>query len=90
MHIISKRPFVDAAIKHPNQRAAIMDLYRVLSRARFTTPEEMRRVFPSLDNFKYEDKWWILDIGGNHLRMIAFIQFLNNRLYVLPAAPTCA
>lgn len=82
MHIISKRPFVEAAKKHPNQRDALMDLYRVLNGASFTTPEEMRRVFPSLDNFKVKDKWWVLDVGGNNLRLIAFIQFVNNRVYV--------
>lgn len=39
-------------------------------------------LFPSLDNFKFKDKWWVLDIGGNHLRMIAFIQFVHKRVYV--------
>lgn len=82
MHVISRRPFADAARKHPNQRQALEDLYRVLRGSSFATPEEMRKVFPSLDNFKYKDKWWVLDIGGNHLRVIAFIQFVQNRVYV--------
>lgn len=82
MHIISKRPFADAAKANPNQKQALEDLYNVLRKADFNSPEEMRGVFPSLDNFKYKDKWWVLDIGGNHLRMIAFIQFVNCRLYV--------
>lgn len=43
---------------------------------------KMRRVFPSLDNFKYRDKWWVIDVGGNNLRVIAFIQFVHNRIYV--------
>ncbi|MBB1440939.1 type II toxin-antitoxin system HigB family toxin, partial [Shewanella sp. SG41-4] len=38
--------------------------------------------FGSLDNFKYKDKWWIIDIGGNNLRMLAFIEFRHNRIYV--------
>ncbi len=42
----------------------------------------MRGVFPSLDNFKYKKKWWVIDIAGNHLRLIAFIQFTQKRLYV--------
>lgn len=42
----------------------------------------MKQVFPSLDNFKYKDKWWAIDIGGNHLRLMAFIQFVQNRIYV--------
>jgi mRNA interferase HigB len=33
-------------------------------------------------NFKYRDKWWVIDISGNNLRMIAFIEFRDNRMYV--------
>ena len=84
MHVISKRPFVEAAARYPNQREALLDLYRVLYRdsVRFESPDTMRRLFPSLDNFKYEDKWWVLNIGGNHLRMIACILFSQNLVYV--------
>ncbi len=82
MHIISKRPFNDAARAHPHQRQALEDLYRVLQKSHFMTPDEMRRIFPSLDNFRYKDKWWVLDVGGNHLRIIAFIQFVQGRLYI--------
>lgn len=82
MHVISKKPFVEAAQKYPNQRLSIMDLYRVLSKITVNTPLEMKKLFPSLDNFKYKDKWWIINIGGNHLRMMAYIQFSQNRIYV--------
>lgn len=82
MHVISKKPFVDAAKRHLNQRQSILDVYRVLNKANVETPQEMKALFPSLDNFKYKDKWWIIDIGGNHLRMMAFIQFAQNRIYV--------
>jgi len=57
-------------------------LYQTLSKGTFSSPDEMRKALPSLDNFKYKDKWWILDVGGNHLRLIAFIQFVQNRIYV--------
>ena len=82
MHVISRRPFADAAKLYPNQRTALEDLYRVLRGSEFASPEEMRRVFPSLDNFKYTDRWWVLDVGGNSLRVIAFIQFVQGRIYV--------
>jgi mRNA interferase HigB len=84
MHVISKRPFYEAARRFPNQREALLDLYRLLNResVRFNKPEDMRQLFPSLDNFKYKDRWWVLDVGGHHLRMIAFIQFAQNRIYV--------
>ncbi|MGE6512545.1 type II toxin-antitoxin system HigB family toxin [Vreelandella aquamarina] len=41
----------------------------------------MKAMFPSLDNFKYVDKWWVVDIGGNNLRLIAFIDFEKQRLF---------
>jgi len=82
MHIISKRAFKEAAREYPNQKQALEDLYHVLDKGAFSSPDEMRRVFPSLDNFKYKDKWWVIDIGGNNLRMIAFLQFVQNRIYV--------
>lgn len=82
MHVISKKPFSDTAIKHPNQRQALEDMYRVLRKGDFSNPDELRALFPSLDNFKYEDKWWVFDVGGNHLRVIAFVQFVIGRIYV--------
>lgn len=73
---------MEACVKYPNDRVAIMDAYRVIKSNTFETPDQLRQLFPSLDNFKYKDKWWVIDIGGNNLRLLAFIQFLNNRFYV--------
>jgi len=54
----------------------------VLKRAEFESPEAMRRFFPSLDNFKFKERWWVIDVAGNHLRLIAYIHFRQNRMYV--------
>ena len=80
MHVISKRPFVDAMKKYPNDAAAIEATYNVLNRGEFKTPEALKAVFGTLD--KYKDKWWVIDIGGNNLRLMAFIEFRHNRMYV--------
>lgn len=82
MHIISKRPFNDAAKNYPNDKEALLDFYKTLKKSSFKTPEEMKKVFKTLDNFKYRDKWYVLDVGGNNLRIIALIQFVNKRIYV--------
>jgi mRNA interferase HigB len=82
MHVIARKPFADAIKKFPNDSAAIENTYNILKRGEFKTPEELRKVFSSLDNFKYKDKWWVVDIGGNNLRMLAFIEFKHNRIYV--------
>ena len=82
MHVISKRPFREAMLRYPNQRQALEDLYHLLRRNVFKSPQEMKAILGSLDNFKHKDKCWIIDVGGNHLRLIAFIQFNLNRIYV--------
>ena len=82
MHIISKEPFSEAAAKFPNDRMAIMDAYNVLRRGTFQNSAELRCVFSSLDNFKHRKRWWVIDIGGNNLRLIAAIQFVHQRIYV--------
>ncbi len=82
MHVISRKPFNDAAINYPNNAEAIDALYKTLRNGNFETPAELKAMYPSLDNFKYKDKWWVIDIGGNSLRMIVFIEFRDNRMYV--------
>jgi len=82
MQVISKRPFSEAARKHPSHATSLERVYQALKRGNFGIPDAMRRVFPSLDNFKHRNKWWVINIAGNRLRLIAFIQFSQNRIYV--------
>jgi len=82
MHVISKRAFNDATKKHPNQRVALMAAHKQLEKNDFATPEEMKKIFSSLDNFKYKDGWYVIDIGGNNLRIMTCIQFRNNRMHI--------
>ena len=82
MHVLSRRSFNDAAKQFPNDASALDAVYKTLRNGNFNTPEEVKAVFSSLDNFSYKDKWWVIDIGGNNLRLIAFIEFRDNRMYV--------
>lgn len=82
MHVISRKPFLEAAKKYPNEAKAIQETYKILKSGDFRSPDMLKRIFSSLDNFKYKDKWWIIDIGGNKLRLMAFIEFRDNRMYV--------
>ena len=73
---------MEAAKKYPNHAAAIEQAYLVLRKGVFHSPGMLKKIFPSLDNFKYKKKWWVIDLGGNNLRLIAFIEFRDNRMYV--------
>ena len=56
MHVISKKPFMDASKKYPKYAKAIIQAYDVLRKVECETPEELKKYFSSLDNFKYKDK----------------------------------
>jgi len=75
VHIISRKIFKDAAINYPNDAASLYRTYKTLKGGVFESPERLKAVFPSLDNFKYKDKWWVIDIGGNNLRLIMSVEF---------------
>jgi len=82
MHIIKKSVFDEAGKKFPQERKALLDAYRTLKKGTFKTPEELKQLFPSMDNFKYRDRWYIIDVGGNNLRIMALIFFRNQKFYV--------
>ncbi|KII60455.1 mRNA interferase HigB [Thelohanellus kitauei] len=35
-----------------------------------------------LDRMKYREKWWVIDIGGNNLRMMFFADFERGKIFV--------
>lgn len=82
MHVIAKLAFVEAARKFPQDRKALLEIYRLLKSGKFKTPEELKALFPSLDNFKYLDHGYVLDVGGNNLRILAVIYFDGQKLFV--------
>lgn len=82
MYVISQKPFIDAAKKYPKYADAIMQAHKTLKKGKYTTPNELKKAFNSLDNFKYKDKWWVIDIAGNNIRLMAFIEFSAGRIYI--------
>lgn len=55
---------------------------RVIEKANCPTPAALKKLYPSLDNFKYLDKHYVLDIANNHLRIVALIFFESQKFYV--------
>jgi len=82
MHVIAKKAFDKAAQKHPNDAQALSDAYKALKAGAFNTPGDLRAVFASLDNFKYKPHWYVINIGGNNLRLLAVIFFTTQKLLV--------
>ena len=42
----------------------------------------MRKRFPSLDRMKYREKWWVIDVGGGHLRVMFFADFEWGKIFI--------
>ncbi|WED20903.1 type II toxin-antitoxin system HigB family toxin [Vibrio sp. JC009] len=82
MHVIRREPFETAKALYPNCADALDATYKALEKSTAQTPEELKGLFPSLDNFKYVPKWYVIDIGGNSLRLIAFIEFHGSKCFV--------
>lgn len=82
MHIITERVFAEAATLYPNDAQALDDTLKALKLKRYPSPEELKKVFSTLDRMKYREKWWVLDVGGNNLRIIFYANFVNGRIFV--------
>ncbi|MCE8002193.1 type II toxin-antitoxin system HigB family toxin [Billgrantia ethanolica] len=82
MRIVTRKVFEEASRAYPNDAHSLQRTYKLLKSENFPSPAELKKTFPSLDNFRYKDRWWVIDIAGNHLRLIAFISFEQQILYV--------
>jgi len=67
----------------PNDAEAIHALYKTLRNGTFKTPTELKAMFPSLDNFKHKDKWWVIDFF-NEASYVSHIH--NNAEYKMALA----
>ena len=82
MHVVSRVPFEDAARKHPNAAAALDLLYRHLKQGDFSSPDELKALYSSLDRMKYRAKWWVIDVSGNQLRVMFFADFERRKIFI--------
>ncbi|MGL5701317.1 MAG: type II toxin-antitoxin system HigB family toxin [Kluyvera sp.] len=82
MHLITLKTLKDAAEKFPQHRTELLALGNVISKGYFRTPDVLKAIFPSLDNFKYLDKHYVIDIGHHELRVVALIFFEAQKCYI--------
>lgn len=82
MHVFKKKTFAQACARYPVKATSIMALYKVLEMSVATSSLELRKTLATLDNFTPRRGWWVVDVGGNELRLIAAIDFAKQRIYV--------
>ncbi|UAK21879.1 type II toxin-antitoxin system HigB family toxin [Kluyvera sp. CRP] len=82
MHLITLKALKDAGDKFPQHKTELVALGNVLAKGYFRTPTALKAVFPSLDNFKYLDKHYVINIGRNELRVVAMLFFETQKCYI--------
>lgn len=82
MHLISLRALSEASERFPQHAQELLILARVIEKGHFPTPESLEKVYRTLDNFKYLDKHYVINIARNELRLIALIFFESQKFYV--------
>ncbi|EPL8679416.1 type II toxin-antitoxin system HigB family toxin [Klebsiella michiganensis] len=82
MHLISMKAIGEAVNRFPQHKKELLDLAKTIEKANCKSPDALRMLFPSLDNFKYLDKHYVIDVAHNRLRVIALIFFESQKFYL--------
>jgi mRNA interferase HigB len=82
MRVFKKIAFDEAARRYPNDAANLDATYRLLSRSVADSSSELKSTFNTLDRFTRRNGWYVIDIGGNNLRLIAAIEFSKQLIFV--------
>lgn len=82
MHLITIKALSDASRRFPQHSQELLMLGRIIEKGYFPTPDSLRKIYPTLDNFKYLDKHYVINVARNELRLIALILFESQKFYV--------
>lgn len=82
MRVFKKIAIDEAAGRYPNDGANLDACYRLLTRSVAQSSIELKSTFNTLDRFTYRNGWYVIDIGGNNLRLIAAIDFSKQLVFV--------
>jgi mRNA interferase HigB len=73
MHVITQQRIWEAKKKYPEVKSALDGWYRIMKLNKFNNFAELKQSFNAVDKL---ENYYIFDIGGNKLRLIANIPLL--------------
>lgn len=79
MEIIRRDRLVAFAQRHPNTRASLRRWHDLMQERSFRSFAELRSVFPHASQV---GKLTIFNIAGNNVRLIAFMRYDEQRVYI--------
>lgn len=80
MHIITRARLREFWEKHPDAKAPLAAWYRVMSRARYTKPGDLRRDFSSASFIG--DETVVFNIGGAKYRLVTAVVYATAMVYI--------
>ena len=79
MRVISNRPLVEFAERHPEARVALQMWRKTIEAGSFSNFAKLRQAFNATDRV---GDFYVFDIGGNKFRLVAVVHFNVQKLYV--------
>jgi mRNA interferase HigB len=79
MHIITRKRIIEAAELHKDCATALSGWYQTMKAASFANFAELKVSFNSVDKV---EQFFVFDIGGNKLRLIAAIHFNTSKVFI--------
>ena len=79
MHVITQKRIWEAKQQYPTAASALDSWYRIIKKNRFANFAELKHTFKSVDKV---GNFYVFNVGGNKIRLIANIQFLTQRVYI--------
>lgn len=79
MHIISMRRLREFWTTHPRAECPLRAWYTQVEQAHWQSLADVKRAFPAVDLVK---RLTVFNISGNHFRLIARIEYEQQKVYV--------
>ena len=79
MHIITRKKITEFSRIHPDAKIPLNRWYRIVKKTDFESFSDLRIVFRRADQV---NRVTIFNIGGNNYRLIVYIVYSNNRIYI--------
>jgi len=79
-NIISYKKIREFAENHADARESLNNWYRVIKQANWSTPNELRKAYPSADIL--QDNRVVFNIKGNHYRVIVRMNYESQTVFI--------
>ncbi len=77
--MITRKRLLEFSEKHPDAAEPLDRWYRIVKHSNFESFTDLRKSFPHAD---LVGRLTVLNIGGNKYRLIAYIVYNRNRIYI--------